>query len=506
MKKLFTFMFLLLGVCSVITSCESRSPESKDISVYSIELNRTKLDLFEGSEFILTATVVPDNASDKTVVWETRNDQIASVSETGLVKGVGVGKTMITASADGGRIRTTCTIMVCKEEKLVLNENVVDLFLGDEFILLPKEFPESITNYFVTWKSSNPSVALVSKDGKIAGFSQGKSTITASVCDGAFEASCEVNVKVGDTPEAAINVYNAGIAYLADYKCLAVWKNGIIQYIVPDSSYFVSLLGISVYADDIYLAGHCGEDSVLKVTKNGELIHEYEGFRVMNALLYEGDLYFLDYGAVFKSTVFKNGKILLEPPKSDNNHTCVVSSIFIENGVVYSAGNEAWWETGKTGVNTLVWKNDELLYVVDGLHLNVSDMAVENGEVYVTGYLRNDENGHQKCIVLKNGKEQFVFNSKENPEIEIPLICVYNGDVYVAYVEKGSKNSLVIWKNGQELYRFDDYILNYSIKVVKGDVYVSAGSFYNGSKVWKNGKVMYEFEKEKFNVSVMCVE
>lgn len=67
------------------------------VAVTSVALNETTLELTEGDSETLTATVKPDDATDKTVMWSSSNPMIASVSN-GQVVANSLGETFITAS------------------------------------------------------------------------------------------------------------------------------------------------------------------------------------------------------------------------------------------------------------------------------------------------------------------------------------------------------------------------------------------------------------------------
>lgn len=63
-----------------ITVTETVVPPNPDIEVESISLNKSEITLEKGYTETLTATVLPDNANDKTVTWETSDDGVATVS------------------------------------------------------------------------------------------------------------------------------------------------------------------------------------------------------------------------------------------------------------------------------------------------------------------------------------------------------------------------------------------------------------------------------------------
>jgi len=84
------------------------------IEVTSITLSETSLALAlsSSSTVILTATVLPSNAGDKTVTWSSSNTDVAIVGG-GYVTAVGDGTAVITATAnDGSGVKATCTVTV----------------------------------------------------------------------------------------------------------------------------------------------------------------------------------------------------------------------------------------------------------------------------------------------------------------------------------------------------------------------------------------------------------
>ena len=85
----------------------------QNIPVTNLELNKDSLTLQEKSSEILTATVKPDNATNKDVIWESSDTSIATVSEDGTVTAISAGTATITATAqDGSEVSASCKLTV----------------------------------------------------------------------------------------------------------------------------------------------------------------------------------------------------------------------------------------------------------------------------------------------------------------------------------------------------------------------------------------------------------
>lgn len=79
------------------------------VEVTGISLDRTEFTGAPGTSFTLVATVMPENATDKTVTWTSSNDAVATVAD-GVVSLVAYGTAVITASC--GEYSATCTVTV----------------------------------------------------------------------------------------------------------------------------------------------------------------------------------------------------------------------------------------------------------------------------------------------------------------------------------------------------------------------------------------------------------
>ncbi|MCR5172930.1 MAG: chitobiase/beta-hexosaminidase C-terminal domain-containing protein [Treponema sp.] len=111
MKKFMKVLALVLSAAILmagITSC-SNDTDDDTIAVTSVTLSKKSTDITVGSSETLTATVSPDNATDKTVTWSSSNTDVAIV-DNGLVSALTAGETVITAKA--GDKTATCTVTV----------------------------------------------------------------------------------------------------------------------------------------------------------------------------------------------------------------------------------------------------------------------------------------------------------------------------------------------------------------------------------------------------------
>lgn len=86
---------------------------TKPVRVKSVVLNRTTAEIKLNGKVTLIATVLPQNASNKSVVWSSANENIATV-ENGVVTGISEGTTVITVTTVDGGFTATCRISVTR--------------------------------------------------------------------------------------------------------------------------------------------------------------------------------------------------------------------------------------------------------------------------------------------------------------------------------------------------------------------------------------------------------
>ncbi len=96
------------------TGGSATAPEvEEDVLVTEITLSESSLSLETGATATLTATVAPDEATNKEITWASTNDEVATVDNTGKVTAVAEGTATITATAtDGSDVSASCEVTV----------------------------------------------------------------------------------------------------------------------------------------------------------------------------------------------------------------------------------------------------------------------------------------------------------------------------------------------------------------------------------------------------------
>ena len=166
--------------------------------VTKLTLNKTQIAVNKGKTVTLKATAAPTNADNKAVTWKTGNAKIATVTATGVVKGISKGSAVITATAkDGSGVKATCKITVRQPvTKLTLSKTQIAVNKGKTFTLKVTAAPTNADNKAVTWKTSNTKIATVTATGVVKGISKGSAVITATAKDGSgVKATCRITVK-----------------------------------------------------------------------------------------------------------------------------------------------------------------------------------------------------------------------------------------------------------------------------------------------------------------------
>ena len=98
--------------CSVCGAREFRDDPASGAEVEGVTLDPAKLTLLVGKSDTLTATVLPETATNRDVTWTSNDPNIATVDENGNVTAVKAGKTTITVTTKEGSYKASCAVTV----------------------------------------------------------------------------------------------------------------------------------------------------------------------------------------------------------------------------------------------------------------------------------------------------------------------------------------------------------------------------------------------------------
>lgn len=177
-----------------ITVTEAAAPPESLVS--GVKLSEYAMTLYcKEPGKALTATVLPQGV-DAAVTWHSSNSAVAKVDQEGVVTPVAPGVAVITAGA--GDYQTGCIVTVLPARERVTGVEITDapetVPLHGEAVLTATIYPENATTQTVTWTSSDPDVAAVSRTGIVTALSVGETTITVTTVDGGFTDTITITV------------------------------------------------------------------------------------------------------------------------------------------------------------------------------------------------------------------------------------------------------------------------------------------------------------------------
>jgi len=422
--------------------------------VAGVTLDAAALTLLLGESHTLTATVAPENASNKDVTWSTSNFAAVAITNSGALKAVSLGQATITATTVDGEKTAVCVVTVNPVPVMGIGLKP-EAMLGVNFsqIFQPTFEPANATNKNVSWTSNNTDVATVNDAGLVRALSAGTATITVISQEGAFEASCELSVIntyvtgrdedtrfpsvwINNQPQilatedqqtrhvfgsaTSVKVTDNGDVYVFGWdddslgyvRRPLVWKNGALHQILSiDDGRSVSGNEGSLFVsgDDIYVAsydgpGHDFDGFIPRLWKNGELqpleILGDEG-RAFSVAVSGNDVYtageYYEYGFGFNAVIWKNG----EAAKFNETEPGTARSVFVSGNDVYAAG----YQQDGNSAHPVVWENGVMRRLPHpaGMSVGIAYSVFVSGQnVYAAGYC-NDSDGNPIACYWKNG-------------------------------------------------------------------------------------------------------
>ena len=160
----------------------------------------------------IEVNIAPELADNKTLKWTSDNEDVATVTQEGVVKSLKVGNANITATAtDGSEVSATCKVTV-KPVVIDLSTKTINLRKGESYAeQIVTVLPDNYEHKEVVWASADNSIASVDSEGMITAVKPGITTIKYSLgYDSSITAECKVIVYDENV------VYVGGIYYIID--------------------------------------------------------------------------------------------------------------------------------------------------------------------------------------------------------------------------------------------------------------------------------------------------
>ncbi|MBQ6343578.1 MAG: Ig-like domain-containing protein [Anaerolineaceae bacterium] len=161
-------------------------------AVSAIEMDQQEVIMNKNGYLVLHPVVLPENASKKTVTWESSDPSVVRVSG-GQLTAASTGEAIITCTAsDGSGVKASSKITVIQMVNSILFPNIVgaqEILKGESRSYTPSISPEDATNKKVTWTTSDESVISVTADGKITAKGSGRATVTCAAEDGSNKSA-----------------------------------------------------------------------------------------------------------------------------------------------------------------------------------------------------------------------------------------------------------------------------------------------------------------------------
>ena len=243
--------------------------KSNEVFVTNIRVPELEKEIKVGDKVQLKAQISPSNATNKEVSWKSSDDNIATVSETGLlyVKKAGTFKITVTAK-DGSGTQTVYTLKVINDtseeiltEELDIQGMPKDYAVGDKIQLTAKISPSNATNKNVTWESNNEKVATINSSGLMTLVGTGEVTITCKAVDGGSGQTIRFTVTKTDH----------------SIKVQKISMSGIPEYTYVDDVYTIKTTITPSNATNKTLEWSSSDNSIATVDQNGKVTALREG-------------------------------------------------------------------------------------------------------------------------------------------------------------------------------------------------------------------------------------
>ncbi|TAH71481.1 MAG: hypothetical protein EWM47_04600 [Anaerolineaceae bacterium] len=232
-----------------------------------IKFNKPEIEMETGQVLEMEYSLIPANATDSELVWESSDTKVVVVDELGKVTAKGPGIAFVIARTEAGGMSYVKVTVKQPVSGILLNFSEKTIYVRESFDLKASVSPSGASNLAVEWKSSNDKVAAISNTGEVIGISAGMAIITATTKDGGKTANCVVTVRERITSmKLSYEEYRLGI----------------------DKSFTLSVIVENETATDQQFRWVSSNSSIASVNKNGKVTGHRLGYATITAYAQDG--------------------------------------------------------------------------------------------------------------------------------------------------------------------------------------------------------------------------
>lgn len=254
MKTKILFICLL---CIFISNC-SKEDDLKYIAIDSISISPDTVSIAKNDSIQLNVNISPSNFNDK-ILWKSENDQIATVSEKGLVKAINIGKTTVSATSGGKTAKCVINVYINTDSIKIIPDTLIIDSIGKKIQLQVRTYPTEASPQ-ITWSTSNKNVVTVSEKGLVESISSGNAIITATT--GKKKAECYVSVSLAPLTADSIIIEPTSLTLTK--------KDETIQ--LKATLYPENIESKILWSSSNKSVASVTEDGIIKAISNGETI------------------------------------------------------------------------------------------------------------------------------------------------------------------------------------------------------------------------------------------
>lgn len=538
MKKIMC-AFAVLGV---LVACN----KNVNVEPTSVSLNKHDLYLIEGETATLTATIAPDNASNKSINWTSTVTAVATVDQNGKVTAVAEGHGIIMVATVSGGKTDACNVHVSKKtpgpdpgevvQSVTVSPATIEVTEGATAQLGASASPATASQE-MEWASQDTKIVTVDASGLITGVSAGTTKVYArSKAYPEKQGFCEVTViqdsslkgisfSVSEVSLTVGQTYTLTVNYIPTYAANknVSWTSGNSDVATVSAQGVVKALseGAAVITATSEEGGYTATCMVVvkkdgsggpyvynvhgdidKLWVNGELDprtgaynDDYQFFKYVDCIYsYGTDLYsaetYSDYAYKAQIYICKNRKPLYALPEESAHDTVI--------------GLTARDET----VAVVLWKQDDRsLYAIrftpDGAStkceiegqfsssIQLHSALAPNGDLHMASQMQDAFSDYYLTTFVFSADGSSLTETKIKEDNIMgntkALIDISDeGDVYIFNSERvGDSIRAVLYKNGEVVSTFSDaehYPL-VALKAAYGHIYTAVLDYPTGTVV-----------------------